>query len=59
MARSGRTVFVEIDLVAGPKLAVQTVARQDELRRRIWEAVGLPLERAWRSIALTAGPNWA
>ena len=58
IARSGRTVFIEIDLVVGPNFALQTVVEQDRLRRRIWEAIGLPLDRAWLSIALTADPRW-
>ena len=58
IARSGRTVFIEIDLVVGPNFALQTVVEQDGLRRRIWEAIGLPLDRAWLSIALTADPRW-
>jgi cation diffusion facilitator family transporter len=58
IARSGRTVFIEIDLVVGPAFALQTVAAQDGLRRRIWDAVGLPLEQAWLSISLTEDPRW-
>ena len=58
IARSGRTVFVEIDLVVGPRFALQTIAQQDDLRRRIWEAIGLPLDQAWLSISLTADPRW-
>jgi predicted Co/Zn/Cd cation transporter (cation efflux family) len=35
IARSGRTDFIEIDLVVGPEFALQTVAEQDGLRQRI------------------------
>jgi cation diffusion facilitator family transporter len=58
IARSGRTVFIEIDIVVGPAFALQTVAQQDDLRRRIWAALDLPLEQAWLSISLTADPRW-
>lgn len=58
VARSGRTAFIEVDLVVGPDFALQTVAQQDELRQRIWKATGLSLERAWLSIVLTADPRW-
>lgn len=58
IARSGRTVFVEVDLVVGPNFALQTVAEQDGLRHRIWQALGLPLENAWLSIALTTDQRW-
>lgn len=34
IARSGGTVVVEIDLVVGPGLTLQSVATQDGLRRR-------------------------
>jgi predicted Co/Zn/Cd cation transporter (cation efflux family) len=58
LARSGRTVFIEIDLLVGPGFARQTVARQDGLRQRFWTAMDLPLDRAWLSIALTAHARW-
>ncbi len=58
IARSGRTVFIEIDLLVGPGFALQTVAQQDGLRQRIWKAMDLPLDRAWLSIALTTDARW-
>lgn len=58
IARSGRRVFIEIDLLVGPEFALQTVAEQDDLRQRIWRAIGLPLDEAWMSIVVTADPRW-
>lgn len=58
IARSGRTVFIGIDLLVGPSFALQTVAQQDGLRQRIWKAMDLPLDRAWLSIALTTDAHW-
>ena len=58
IARSGRTLFIEVDLVVGADFRLQTVAEQDGLRQRIWEALGLPLEEAWLSVAVTADPRW-
>ncbi len=58
IARSGRTLFVEVDLVVGPNFKLQTVAEQDTLRQRIREAIGLPLDEAWLSVAVTADPRW-
>ncbi|MFZ0789503.1 MAG: hypothetical protein WAM94_07760, partial [Chromatiaceae bacterium] len=58
IARSGRTVFIEIDLVVGPSFSLQSVPEQDVLRQRIWQAMDLPLDQAWLSIALTADPRW-
>ena len=58
VVRSGRTVFVEVDILVGPGFALQTVAQQDALRQRIWKATGLSMERAWLSIVLTADPRW-
>lgn len=58
IARSGRTLFIEIDLVVGEHFGLQTVAEQDRLRERIWKAMDLPLDQAWLSIALTADPRW-
>lgn len=59
VARSGRTVFVEVDIVVGPHFALQTVAQQDALRQRIWKATGLSMDRAWLSVGLTTDPRWA
>jgi len=58
VVRSGRTVFVEVDILVGPDFALQTVAQQDALRQRIWEATGLAMDQAWLSVALTADPRW-
>ena len=58
MVKTGRTRFIEVDLVVGPKFALQTVAEQDRLRERIWRALDLPLDQAWLSICLTRGPRW-
>jgi cation diffusion facilitator family transporter len=58
VVRSGRTVFVEVDILVGPSFALQTVAQQDALRQRIWQATGLTMDQAWLSVALTADPRW-
>jgi cation diffusion facilitator family transporter len=58
IARSGRTLFIEIDLVVGSAFACQTIAQQDALRERVWTAIGLPLDQAWLSFSLTADPRW-
>jgi cation diffusion facilitator family transporter len=58
VVRSGRTVFVEVDIVVGPDFTLQTVAQQDTLRQRIWNATGLAVDQAWLSVALTADPRW-
>ena len=58
VARSGRTVFIEIDLLVGPDFALQSIAEQDGLRQRIWDALDLAPAEAWLSIALTADPRW-
>lgn len=58
VVKSGRTYFVEIDIVVGPNFALQTIPEQDRLRERIWAAADLPLDRAWVSICLTADPRW-
>jgi predicted Co/Zn/Cd cation transporter (cation efflux family) len=58
VVRSGRTVFVEVDILVGPSFALQTVAQQDALRQRIWKATGLAMDQAWLSVALTTDPRW-
>ncbi len=59
IAKVGRSSFIEVNVVAGPGFIPQTVAQQDALRERIWQALGLAPERAWLSIIITANPRWA
>jgi cation diffusion facilitator family transporter len=58
VVKTGRTRFIEVDIVVGPNFALQTVAEQDRLRERIWRALGLNLDEAWLSICLTGDPRW-
>ena len=58
-AKVGRSSFIEVNIVAGPGFALQTVTQQDGLRERIWQALGLAPDRAWLSIIVTADPRWA
>ena len=58
-AKVGRSSFIEVNIVAGPRFGLQTVAQQDALRERIWSALGLAPDRAWLSIVVTADPRWA
>jgi cation diffusion facilitator family transporter len=59
VAKVGRSSFIEVNIVAGPRFALQTVAQQDDLRARIWQSLGLAPDRAWLSIIITADPRWA
>jgi cation diffusion facilitator family transporter len=59
VAKVGRSSFIEVNIVAGPRFGLQTVAQQDALRERIWSALGLAPDRAWLSIVVTADPRWA
>jgi predicted Co/Zn/Cd cation transporter (cation efflux family) len=59
VAKVGRASFIEANIVAGPRFALQTVAMQDALRARVWKELGLEPDRAWLSIIVTADPRWA
>jgi len=59
VAKVGRSHLVEVNIVVGPRFALQTVAAQDGLRERIWAAVGRPVQEAWLTISITADPRWA
>jgi cation diffusion facilitator family transporter len=59
VAQIGRSHLVEVNIVVGPRFALQTVPAQDELRERIWAAVGRPIHEAWLSINITADRRWA
>jgi cation diffusion facilitator family transporter len=59
VAKVGRASFIEANIVAGPRFALQTVATQDALRERIWSELGLEPDRAWLSIIVTGDPRWA
>jgi len=50
---------VEVNIVVGPRFALQTVPAQDELRARIWAAVDRPIHEAWLTINITADRRWA
>jgi cation diffusion facilitator family transporter len=58
VVKTGRTRFIEVDIVVGPNFALQTIAEQDRLRERIWRALEMPLDNAWLSISLTLDPRW-
>jgi cation diffusion facilitator family transporter len=59
VAKVGRWSFIEVNIVAGPRFALQTVVQQDALRTRIWQSLGLASDRAWLSVIVTADPRWA
>ncbi len=58
VVKTGRTRFIELDIVVGPNFAFQTIAEQDRLRERIWRSIGMPLDEAWLSICLTGDARW-
>ncbi len=58
VVKTGRTYFIEIDIVVGPGFALQTIAQQDQLRELIWTAMDVSVDEAWLSICLTADPRW-
>ena len=58
VVKTGRTRFIEVDIVVGPNFTLQTVAEQDRLRERIWRGLDMPLDKAWLSICLTGDPRW-
>ncbi|HYN76281.1 MAG TPA: cation diffusion facilitator family transporter, partial [Lamprocystis sp. (in: g-proteobacteria)] len=41
VVKTGRIYFVEIDIVVGPDFTPQTIAEQDRLRERIWNAMAV------------------
>ena len=58
VVKTGRTRFIEVDIVVGPNFTLQTIAEQDRLRERIWRALDMPFDNAWLSICLTGDPRW-
>jgi predicted Co/Zn/Cd cation transporter (cation efflux family) len=58
IAKTGRIHFIEINIVVGPGFRPQSVPELDQLRIRIWDAIGLPLEQAWLGIMFTADRRW-
>ncbi len=56
--KSGRMYFIEVDIVVGEGFALQTVAQQDTLRTRIWQALQVSDDDAWLSVCLTTDPRW-
>lgn len=58
VVKSGRTRFIEVDILVGPNFDLQAISEQDGLRERIWRALHLPLDNAWLSICLTRDSRW-
>ncbi|MCV2358343.1 MULTISPECIES: cation diffusion facilitator family transporter [Roseateles] len=58
VVRTGRTVFVEIDFVVGPRFTVQRIAQQDQLREEIRAAIGISLDEAWLTVSFFEDPRW-
>jgi len=58
VVRSGRTVFVEIDFIVGPRFAAQRIAQQDALREEIRAAIGLSLDEAWLTVSFVEDARW-
>lgn len=56
--KSGRMYFIEVDIVVGEGFALQTVAQQDTLRTRIWQALQVSDDDAWLSVCVTTDPRW-
>lgn len=56
--KSGRIYFIEVDIVVGEGFALQTVAQQDTLRTRIWQALQVSDDDAWLSVCITTDPRW-
>lgn len=59
VVKTGRVRFIELDIVVGPNFTLQTIPEQDQLRERIWKALGLKMEETWLSICLTGEAHWA
>jgi len=59
IAKTGRIHFIEINIVVGPGFRARGVPELDQVRDRIWAAVGLPMEKAWLGILFTADPRWS
>lgn len=58
VVKTGRTYFVEVDILVGPGFKHQTVEEQDRLRERIYKSMELPLEETWLSVSFTLEPRW-
>ena len=59
VVKTGRTYFIEVDIVVGPDFEYQTIAQQDRFRERILKGIGKPLEETWLSITFTMEHRWA
>ena len=59
IAKTGRIHVIEINIVVGQEFEPRAVPEFDNLRSRIWDAIGLPLEQAWLGILFTADPRWS
>jgi cation diffusion facilitator family transporter len=58
VVKTGRTYFIEVDIVVSADFEHQTVAQQDRLREKILKGIGKPLEETWLSISFTMEQRW-
>ena len=59
IAKTGRIHVIEINVLVGENFTPQTIPEIDALRGRIWDAIGLPLEKAWLGIMFTTEQRWS
>ncbi len=63
VVKSGRSYFIEINILVPDDFPYQSIADQDHLREQIWENIiqhyPLPLEISWFSVCMTAQAKWS
>lgn len=55
----GRSYFVEVNILVSPEFPLQSVAKQDYLRKRLWEACGKEATELWLAVCVTEEERWS
>lgn len=59
VVKVGRSYFVEVSILVTPEFPLQSVAQQDYLRKRLWDACGKEASELWLVACVTEEERWS
>lgn len=59
VVKVGRSYFVEVSILVAPEFPLQSIAQQDYLRKRLWEACGKEASELWLAACVTEEERWS
>lgn len=59
VVKVGRSYFIEVNILVTPEFPLQSIAQQDYLRKRLWEACDKSAAELWLSVCITEEKQWS